>query len=591
MNREQLKTILWLRWRLMCNQWRRTGGLGAVITLFIGAGAVMLGTVSFTGGLLGAIFGLGKETSPQIIMFVWLGVTGVFLLLWMIGLLTELQRSETIDLQKLMHLPVALGQMFGINYLVSHFALSIVITVPAMFGLGIGLTIVRGPAMILLIPLALSMVLMISAWTYCLRGWLATMMTNPRRRRTVIMGITMAFILISQSPNLYFNVFLRNVSSKPAASGEESKHRREEGEARTAVMKKIFTHLQDAQAFIPPLWVPVGARNLAEGNPLPALLGALGCAGIATLGLRRAYRSTIRFYHGETGGNAAVRTNVSTEVKKIRTPRAANQNDFLERSIPFVPEQSAVIALATLRSMLRAPEVKMTLGTSLIVTIIVGFTFFFRATPNLPDTAKPFIATVSVVFPIFFLAQFFGNLFGFDRDGFRALILSPVDRRLILLGKNLAVMPVGIVFGGLLVTFTTMRLDLPVETVLATLFQLASLLLLMAGLAGNLLSILLPYRIQPGSMKPTKLPGFTMLILAFWQLLYMTVTLPVFIGPLLGLLWLHWDLPAFVPVNLILSALFCGLMVFVYWQTLGPLGRLLQRRETNILGVITVEVE
>jgi ABC-2 type transport system permease protein len=141
MNREQLKTILWLRWRLMCNQWRRTGGLGAVITIFIGAGAVMLGTVSFTGGLLGAIFGLGKEASPQIIMFVWLGVTGVFLFLWMIGLLTELQRSETIDLQKLMHLPVALGQMFGINYLVSHFALSIVLVLPAIFGLGIGLAI------------------------------------------------------------------------------------------------------------------------------------------------------------------------------------------------------------------------------------------------------------------------------------------------------------------------------------------------------------------------------------------------------------------------------------------------------------------
>jgi hypothetical protein len=51
------------------------------------------------------------------------------------------------------------------------------------------------------------------------------------------------------------------------------------------------------------------------------------------------------------------------------------------------------------------------------------------------------------------------------------------------------------------------------------------------------------------------------------------------------------DLPNFVPVNLIFSALLCGLMVFAYWQALAPLGRLLQRRETKILGVITVEVE
>jgi nitrate/nitrite transporter NarK len=46
-----------------------------------------------------------------------------------------------------------------------------------------------------------------------------------------------------------------------------------------------------------------------------------------------------------------------------------------------------------------------------------------------------------------------------------------------------------------------------------------------------------------------------------------------------------------VPVNLILSVLLAMLVAFAYWQTLGPLGRLLQRRETKILDVVTVEVE
>ena len=141
-----------------------------------------------------------------------------------------------------------------------------------------------------------------------------------------------------------------------------------------------------------------------------------------------------------------------------------------------------------------------------------------------------------------------------------------------------------------MITLTAVRLHLPVPTILATLFQLASLLL-MAGLAGNLLSILVPYRIQPGTMKPTKLPGLAMLMLIFFQMLFPLAMSPVFLGPLLGFLWLHWDMSAFVPVNLIFSALFCGLMVFIYWQTLTPMGRLLQRRETKILSVITVEVE
>ena len=585
MNWDQLKTILWLRWRLMCNQWRRGGGLGAVFAAIVIAGALMLAAAAFAGGLFGGFFGL-REASPTVVMWVWFGVTVVFLFFWMVGLVTELQRSETIDLQKLMHLPVALGQMFAVNYVVSHFTLSIVIIVPAMLGLGIGLAISHGPDMILLIPLAMSMVFMVTAWTYCLRGWLATMMSNPRRRRTVIMCISLAFVLVAQGPNLYFNVLQRHNFS--GGQTVTSKERQRQNKERAASMKTMFNNLVAAQNYIPPLWVPVGARALADGNPLPALLGTFGCAGIAALGLRRAYRSTVRFYHGDTGGMAAIK--ISGEVKKVSVPRDKSKTDFLERSIPFAPEQSAALALATLRSLLRAPEVKMAWATSFIVTIILGAAFFFRATANLSDAVKPFAATGSVVFPVFFLAQFFANQFGFDRDGFRALMLSPADRRLILLGKNLAALPIAAAFGALLIALVTARLQLPLLTVLATLFQFASVLL-MAGIAGNLLSILIPYRIQPGSMKPTKMPGLAMVVLMFCQMLFPMAMLPVFAGPLLELLWRRSDLPDFVPVNFICSALLCGVMVFAYWQLLAPMGRLLQRRETKILGVITVEVE
>src|SRR5262245_27959522 len=172
----------------------------------VAVSAVVLGAATFVGGLLGAAQGLG-EAKPTVVMGIWLGVTVAFLFFWLIGLLTELQRSETIDLQRLMHLPVALGQMFVINYIASHLAFSIILMVPAMTGLALGLAFSRGPVMLLLLPLAWSMVFMISAWTYCLRGWLATMMSNPRRRRAIIMGITLVFILAFQLPNFYFNVF------------------------------------------------------------------------------------------------------------------------------------------------------------------------------------------------------------------------------------------------------------------------------------------------------------------------------------------------------------------------------------------------
>ena len=82
-----------------------------------------------------------------------------------------------------------------------------------------------------------------------------------------------------------------------------------------------------------------------------------------------------------------------------------------------------------------------------------------------------------------------------------------------------------------------------------------------------------------------------MLAMILCQLLFPIAMAPVFAAPLAAWLWHRAELPAFIPVNLICSALLCGLLVLIYRQALTPLGRLLQRREIKILGVVTVEVE
>lgn len=581
MNWSQLQTILWLRTRLAKNQWTRGSGLGAVVAIIVLAAAVITGVSLFFVGFFAGLFAF-KEAQPHHIMLVWAVLTFAFLMFWGVGLLTELQRAETIDLQRLMHLPVALGQLFVINYLASHFAISVILTVPAMLGLALGLAFGHSALFVLLVPLALSMVFMVTAWTYCLRGWLAAMMTNPRRRRNIIMGVTLGFILVFQLPNFYFNVIARGnrTAKQSAATPEEAQRQRE---TRRASELNRFQQVAVAQQFVPPFWVSVGAQSLAEGRATPALLGTLGCAALGALGLRRAYRSTLKFYLGETGGQSP-----ATAVGKPAKLKAEDR--FLERHLPGVPEQATALALASLRSLLRAPEVKMSLATSFIVMVVMFGSMLAGKGSAIPANVTPFIVTGLGAMAVFFVFQFLGNQFGFDRAGFRTLVLTPADRRLLLLGKNLAYLPMAGLAGLLMVTATVIYFGLSPLDYCAGLLQFAAMLFL-GFTVGNLLSIVVPYRIQPGTMKPTKMPTMAMLAMILAQFLIPIALAPAFLPPAAELLWSNAGWPSWVPVSFVLSALLAAGTAALYWFTLPPLARLLQRRETKMLELLSVEVE
>ena len=75
------------------------------------------------------------------------------------------------------------------------------------------------------------------------------------------------------------------------------------------------------------------------------------------------------------------------------------------------------------------------------------------------------------------------------------------------------------------------------------------------------------------------------------QLSLPVALLPTFVPPLAGLLLERWGYAPAGLVNLLLSGVMAGGMLFLYWQSLGPTGRLLQRRETKILRTVSEAVE
>jgi hypothetical protein len=216
--------------------------------------------------------------------------------------------------------------------------------------------------------------------------------------------------------------------------------------------------------------------------------------------------------------------------------------------------------------------------------------FLARPAPPQGPQFTPLVPAGVVVFVFFSMLQIGLNQFGFDRDGFRSIVLSPAPRKWVLLGKSLSYsmlcLPVGVVL--LLLLVTTGKISW--LGLAAGLLQLLSAALLVS-VAGNFVSIFLPYRIQPGSLKPTKTPAKTTILLFLAHMLFPILILPVFIPGSLEMLfaWLGWWRG--VPINLLASLLLLAVVCLGYQLTLEPLGESLRRREMEILRFVTEETD
>jgi len=259
-------------------------------------------------------------------------------------------------------------------------------------------------------------------------------------------------------------------------------------------------------------------------------------------------------------------------------------------SVPGLPDAVAALALATLRSLSRAPEVRMMLMMPLLFLLLFGSMFLAQSQKVSTGLVSALAMPGAMLFLLFGLAQMLSNQFGFDRDGFRVLVLLPTRRDHVLLAKNLAFAPIVIGLGFPALLVLALLLHLPITTLLAGWAQFLAGFV-HALLIGSLFSILSPYRFSPGSLKPTKMTATVVLLGLVCQVLMMLSFTPLLIPGAIEWFFSKQGWLVGWPINLGMSALLLATSALIYRLALPSLGRLLEQREQRILELVTQEIE
>jgi len=271
-------------------------------------------------------------------------MTALFFVFRLIGLINELQRSESIDLQRLLHLPVSLGQIFVRQLPRVASRIECGPLLPRLYGNGYRTRDLAQPD-----PCCCSCPWRSRDLHLIRRGLLSARLagdfvSNPRRRRTVIMCIHDRILFCSLKARIFIST--SSTLSTGLHLGATPAEARLQREAKNKTNEGKFISTPRAQKIYPAAVVPVGAQALAEGRAPSRVARHLGMFRPRRARLRRAYRSTLRFYHGESGGGK-----IAARQKPFGPGRCHNSHKSRPRSsnsaFPACPNRRAHSRSAT----------------------------------------------------------------------------------------------------------------------------------------------------------------------------------------------------------------------------------------------------
>ncbi|MGI8838726.1 MAG: hypothetical protein ACR2H4_19110 [Pyrinomonadaceae bacterium] len=471
--------------------------------------------------------------------FIFFSIFSLCYVLWA-TLPLSIGGGRQFDPGNLLLYPVSLRKLFALDFVSEVATLQSLFAIPAVIAVGIGVGLATGKT-----AAAILIALVAAAFGVALSKWVsASIGSLIRRKRT--RGETL-LALIGAIAGLGGALF-----------GQ--------------IAPVIFRHADSIAAL---RWTPPGAvayaltRGLQPGQTVIYVLVLLLLAAYTSVFVVITYWLARR---ATLGGGAA---------KQKRRQQLVADEPHTGWNLPIISQPLSAIIEKELRYAMRNAQLRM---MTLMPLILIVIRFMNRSrfdearvetgtrhSGNFFDYGEGLMATAGILYVFMILAGLFCNQFAFEQAGMRTLILSPVDRKKVLLGKNISMLFLALVFcTGLIAINELVFRDLSFTALLFAALSFVAFAALMS-LMGNWFSIHFPKRMKYG--KRLNVAGVVGLLL-----------IPMIL--LLALVPLAATAAGYVAQNVsvvyVTLALLAALSVGFYLMLLPFQGEALQKRELAI---------
>ena len=553
----QLLTLIWLKWRLLRNSLRSSKAvvnkIASVLGMLIAFAfslvvALVLGFVAYIvsqpESLAHMLRGSPSDiTTAASAEFIFFSIFGFMYLMWA-TLPLSLGGGKQFDAGKLLLYPITLRKLFTVDFISEFTTLHSVIAVPSILAIAIGAGLGTGnlaATLIAAVPIVL--------FGVALSKWLGTIMGSLLRRKRARGETVIALI------------------GAIAGLG---------GALAGQIAPILFRHAESIRSL---RWTPPGAAAsliVASGNADDFTYGiafaTLSAYAVALICLT--YLIARRAALGFEGRRK----------RKAETETRASVPQYAGWQLPLLPPDLSAVVEKELRYASRNAQMRMMAIMPLILIAIrlvnsqrmqSGLRRGPRAASEFMTYGAGLLATGGVLYVFLILAGITCNSFAFEEGGMRTLILSPIDRRKILFGKNIAITLLAGLFATILLTLNTIVFrDLTLQTLLFVVLSFITFAAIMSTI-GNWLSIRFPKRMVFG--KRMNVSGVAGLLL-IPNVIILSIT------PLAATLAGYFMRS--LAIEYLTLAVLALVAIGIYALVLNLHGRTLARREIDILEAV-----